>query len=93
MTKTRHRYEIWRDSVHEPPLGWRHAFDLECRVGFERVFVEVTTMVGSAERRRVPLRGLDREEVLGEAEDRGGDLDPPDSRANPTKGEAINRLW
>lgn len=50
-------------------------------------------MVGSAERRRVPLRGLDREEVLGEAEDRGGDLDPPDSRANPTKSEAIGRLW
>src|SRR6476469_7981564 len=32
--------------------------DLECRLGRERFFVEITAMVGSAERQRLPLRGL-----------------------------------
>jgi hypothetical protein len=45
--------------------------DLECRVGCERFFVEVTAMVGSAERQRLPLRGLDLDEVIGQEEDRG----------------------
>jgi len=44
--------------------------DLECRTGCARFFVEITAMVGSAERQRLPLRGLEREEVVGE-EDRG----------------------
>ena len=45
--------------------------DLECCAGLERFFVEITAMVGSAERQRLPLRGLDSEEVFGEEEDRG----------------------
>lgn len=45
--------------------------DFECRIGCERLFVEVTAMVGSAERQRLPLRGLDLDEVIGEEEDRG----------------------
>ncbi|MFO0699342.1 MAG: hypothetical protein U0236_08950 [Nitrospira sp.] len=45
--------------------------DLECRIGCERFFVEVTAMVGSAERQRLPLRGLDLDEVIGQEEDRG----------------------
>ncbi len=45
--------------------------DLECRLGRERFFVEVTAMVGSAVRQRLPLRGLDLDEVVGEEEDRG----------------------
>lgn len=53
------------------PESQARTADLECRVGLERVFVEVTTMVGSAERQRLPLRGLDLEEVVGEEEDRG----------------------
>jgi hypothetical protein len=45
--------------------------DLECHVGRERFFVEVTTMVGSAERRRLPFRGLILDESIGDEEDRG----------------------
>ncbi|MBS0150206.1 MAG: hypothetical protein JSR31_04650 [Nitrospira sp.] len=45
--------------------------DLECRIGCERFFAEVTTMVGSAERQRLPIRGLDLDEVEGDEEDRG----------------------
>lgn len=53
------------------PESQARTADLECRVGQERFFVEVTTMVGSAERQRLPLRGLDLDEVAGEEEDRG----------------------
>ncbi|MGQ0557654.1 MAG: hypothetical protein ACT4PN_17115 [Nitrospiraceae bacterium] len=45
--------------------------DLECRLGRERFYVEVTAMVGSAARQRLPLRGLRLDEVIGEEEDRG----------------------
>jgi hypothetical protein len=45
--------------------------DLECRLGRERFFVEVTAMVGSAARQRLPLRGLHLDEFIGEEEDRG----------------------
>lgn len=53
------------------PESQARTADLECYAGRERFFVEVTAMVGSAERQRLPLRGLEREEVLGEEEDRG----------------------
>lgn len=53
------------------PESQARTADLECRVGGERFFVEVTTMVGSAERQRLPLRGLDLDEIAGEEEDRG----------------------
>lgn len=45
--------------------------DLECHLGRDRFFVEVTAMVGSSERRRFPLRGLLDETGLGREEDRG----------------------
>ncbi|CUS35353.1 hypothetical protein COMA1_20236 [Candidatus Nitrospira nitrosa] len=45
--------------------------DLECRIGCDWFFVEVTAMVGSAERQRLPIRGLHLDEVEGEEEDRG----------------------
>ena len=53
------------------PESQARTADLECLVGHERFFVEVTAMVGSAERQRLPLRGLDVEEIMGEEEDRG----------------------
>ena len=53
------------------PESQARTADLECWIGCERFFVEVTAMVGSAERQRLPLRGLDLEEILGEEEDRG----------------------
>ncbi|MBX3326636.1 MAG: hypothetical protein U0223_16285 [Nitrospira sp.] len=53
------------------PESQARTADLECRVGGERFFVEVTTMVGSSERQRLPLRGLDLDEVAGDEEDRG----------------------
>lgn len=53
------------------PESQARTADLDCRVGGERFFVEVTTMVGSAERQRLPLRGLELDEVVGEEEDRG----------------------
>ena len=40
------------------PESQARTADLECRMGRERLFVEVTAMVGSAERRRLPLRGI-----------------------------------
>jgi hypothetical protein len=45
--------------------------DLECRLGRFRFFVEVTAMVGSADRQRLPLRGLLADEEVDEEEDRG----------------------
>ena len=55
------------------PESQARTADLECHDGRERFFVEVTAMVGSAERQRLPLRGLNRHEheVVGEEEDRG----------------------
>lgn len=53
------------------PESQARAADLECRVGRERFFLEITTMVGSSERQRLPLRGLHLDEVAGEEEDRG----------------------
>ncbi|MBK9309002.1 MAG: hypothetical protein IPM58_18350 [Nitrospira sp.] len=53
------------------PESQARTADLECRLGPERFFVEITSMVGSAERQRLPLRGLDLDEVVGEEEDRG----------------------
>ena len=45
--------------------------DLECYLGRERFFVEATAMVGSAERRQLPVRGLAEIDVQGDEEDRG----------------------
>lgn len=45
--------------------------DLECLLDRERFFVEVTAMVGSAERRRFPLRGIILNEEQGEEADCG----------------------
>ena len=53
------------------PESQSRTADLECRLGCERFFVEVTAMVGSAERQRLPLRGLIPDEELGDGEDRG----------------------
>ncbi|MGA6826659.1 hypothetical protein ACO9S2_03475 [Nitrospira sp. NS4] len=53
------------------PESQARTADLECRLGAERFFVEVTAMVGSAERQRLPLRGLIADEALGDEEDRG----------------------
>jgi hypothetical protein len=53
------------------PESQARTADLECHLGRERFFVEVTAMVGSAERQRLPLRGLMVDEELGEEEDRG----------------------
>jgi hypothetical protein len=44
---------------------------LECRLESERFFVEVTAMVGSAERRRLPVRGIMIGEEPGEELDGG----------------------
>jgi len=53
------------------PESQARTADLECRFGQERFFVEVTAMVGSAERQRLPLRGLIPDEDVGDEEDRG----------------------
>jgi hypothetical protein len=53
------------------PESQARTADLECHLGRERFFVEVTTMVGSAERRRFPLRGLVRGDDQGVETDRG----------------------
>ena len=53
------------------PESQARTADLECRLGRERFFVEVTAMVGSSVRRRVPLRGIARDEEQSEEEDRG----------------------
>ncbi len=84
---THHDYGIRESALAELELatqlirgGVRVAFlpesqsrtaDLECRLGHDRFFVEVTVMVGSAERQRLPLRGLVADETLGIEEDRG----------------------
>lgn len=53
------------------PESQARTADLECQVGSDRFFVEVTAMVGSAERRRLPLRGIMADEDQGAEEDRG----------------------
>ncbi len=52
------------------PESQARTADLECRLGRERFFVEVTTMIESAERQRLPLRGLIADGELGHEEDR-----------------------
>jgi len=53
------------------PESQTRTADLECLLGSERVFVEVTAMVGSAERRRLPVRGIMTDEELGDETNRG----------------------
>jgi hypothetical protein len=53
------------------PESQARTADLECRLGRERLFVEVTAMVGSAERQRLPLRGLLPDEAGMDETDRG----------------------
>ncbi len=53
------------------PESQARTADFECHLGGRRFFVEVTAMVGSAERRRLPIRGLLPEEGQPEEEDRG----------------------
>jgi len=53
------------------PESQARTADLECGIGRERFFVEVTAMVGSAERQRLPLRGLVPDDTMGNEEDRG----------------------
>ena len=53
------------------PESQARTADFECDLGRGRFFVEVTAMVGSAARQRLPLRGLDLDEVVGQEEDRG----------------------
>lgn len=57
--------------VHFLPESQARTADLECHLSRERFFVEVTAMVGSAERQRLPLRGLIGDDALGDEEDRG----------------------
>lgn len=53
------------------PESQARTADLECHLGRQRFFVEVTAMVGSAGRRRLPLRGIFLDEPQGAEEDRG----------------------
>jgi len=53
------------------PESQARTADLECRLGRERLFVEITAMVGSAERQRLPLRGLLPDEEGIDETDRG----------------------
>ena len=53
------------------PESQARTADLECRLGRERFFVEITAMVGSAERQRLPLRGLLPNESEIDETDRG----------------------
>lgn len=53
------------------PESQARTADLECDTGRKPFYAEVTAMVGSAERQRLPLRGLDLDELPGEEEDRG----------------------
>jgi hypothetical protein len=53
------------------PESQARTADLECHLGRERFFVEVTAMVGSAEWRRLPLRGIAAEEERDAEENRG----------------------
>ena len=53
------------------PESQARTADFECRLNRERFFVEVTAMVGSAERQRLPLRGLLLDEAGLDETDRG----------------------
>jgi hypothetical protein len=53
------------------PESQARTADLDCLLGRERFLVEVTAMVGSAERRKLPLRGILLDEGQGAEEDRG----------------------
>jgi hypothetical protein len=53
------------------PESQARTADLECRLARDRFFVEITAMVGSAERQRLPLRGLMRDEEGIKETDRG----------------------
>jgi len=53
------------------PESKTRSADLECHLGRDRFLVEVTAMVGSAARRRMPFRGIARDEEQGEEENRG----------------------
>ena len=53
------------------PESQARTADLECRLGRERFFVEITAMVGSADRQRLPLRGLLQDEEGIDETDRG----------------------
>lgn len=53
------------------PESQARTADLECRLGRERFFVEITAMVGSADRRRLPLRGVTADEHGIDETDRG----------------------
>ena len=53
------------------PESQARTADLECRLGRERFFVEITAMVGSADRKRLPLRGLLQDEEGIDETDRG----------------------
>src|SRR5262245_58423430 len=53
------------------PESQARTADLECRVGRERLYVEITAMVGSADRQRLPLRGLLPDEEGIDETDRG----------------------
>lgn len=53
------------------PESQARSADLECHLGRARFFAEVTAMVGSAERRRLLLRGILNEGEQCEEEDRG----------------------
>lgn len=65
--------QLIRAQVHVTflPESKTRSADLECHLGRDRFLVEVTAMVGSAARRRMPLRGIARDEEQGEEEDRG----------------------
>lgn len=56
------------------PESQARTADLECRLGSERFFAEVTAMVGSAERRQLPVRGIMTDGEPGEETDRGAIL-------------------
>jgi hypothetical protein len=53
------------------PESQARTADLECRLSRERFFVEITAMVGSADRQRLPLRGLLTDEDGIDETDRG----------------------
>jgi len=53
------------------PESQARTADLECRLGRERFFVEITAMVGSAARQRLPLRSLPSDEEELDEIDRG----------------------
>ena len=53
------------------PESQARTADLECRLGREHFFVEITAMVGSAERQRLPLRGLLQDDEGIDETDRG----------------------